>query len=353
MRPQVPAGGDQRGQRGDPPVLGRAARVLGQVADLGGQPRHGGPEQVGLDRVDQALGLALHQHAAGGRAHPEVALDGAPGHPVGRPSARRWSPSRRRPPAPGAGRSGPARPRPARTASGGRRAHQPAEPRRDRRPAPAEHVPLVQLHQHRPGRAGHHLAAPRGDVVAGQHGAPGRPQQRLGVRAGRGVAGQQHRVADPGPGQPPGVVQQAGRVVAVGPAEQQHHPGPGAAQQPHVRGLQRAGVHVHHVRPRRAGHPVPGLGAGQPLGADHGQPQPAAGRRAGQQLRLAGRAAGRGRRDRPHRRVHPGEHVGRGGRVLGESGQRAVRTDQYRLGPGGANVEADRGGLFGGHAHRP
>ena len=126
-----------------------------------------------------------------------------------------------------------------------------------------------------------------------------------------GVAGQQHRVADPGPGQPARVVQQPGRVVAVGAAEQQHHPGPGAAQQPHVGRLQRPGVHVHHVRPRRAGHPVPGLGAGQPLGADHRQPQPAPGRRTGQQLGLAVGRRGRRRRDRPDRRVHPGEHVRR------------------------------------------
>ena len=204
-------------------------------------------------------------------------------------------------------------------------------------------------------RAGPGTTSPRRGVTLSQASTV-RPVARSSASAsarGRGVAGQHHRVADPGPGQPAGVVQQTGRVVAVGPAEQQHHPGPGAAQQPHVGRLQRPGVHVHHLRPRRAGHPVPGVGAGQPLRADHGQPQPTAGRRAGQQLRLAGRRRRAGRGHRPHRRVHPGEHVRGGGRVLGETGQPAVRTDEHRFRPGGANVEADRGGLFGGHAHRP
>ena len=150
---------------------------------------------------------------------------------------------------------------------------------------------------------------------------------------------------DPGPGQTAGIVQQSGRVVAVGAAHEQHDTGPGAAQQPDVRGLQWPGMHVDDVCAGRHGHPVPRLGRRQPVGAHHGETQPAAGRGAGKKLRFLTPA---GRRHRAHGGVHAREDVAGGGPVLRKTRERSVGMDQHRLGPRRTHVEADRCGLVGG-----
>ena len=210
VRREVAAHGEDGGQRRDPAVLGRAARVAGHVADLAGHPLDRRAEQVRLDRVHDPLGLAFHEHPGRGRAHPEIALHRQPRPVVGPRSARPWSRSRRRPPAPGTPSI-----RASSAAPAGhhvRRAdpHHPPEPRRRRRGPPAEDVVGVELGDRRPGRARHQLAGPRRDVGAGHHRAAGRGEQRHRVVAGRLVARQHDREPDARPGQPGGVVQQRG-----------------------------------------------------------------------------------------------------------------------------------------------
>ena len=71
------------------------------------------------------------------------------------------------------------------------------------------------------------------------------------------------------------------------------------------------------------------------------QPQAAADRRAGQQLRF--RRAGGGRHDRPHRRVDARQDVRDRRGVFREPGECAVEPDEDGLRPGRAHVHTDRG----------
>ena len=333
-----------RRQRGDPAVLGRAARVARDVADLAGHP--------------------LRRWARAGRPPPgrRCPRPGPPPARRPRPRAPRGRPRRcaGRPPSRHrvdvGGRAADvdhqhprtADPRPARgaacpTASG-------VATRTSRRnrgatagPRPPSDVPRVQLARARP--APDRAPARRGAAATLSQATTVRPVARSSASASsraaalpastigyriRALASRPALCSSPAgssPSAPPISSTTPGRVLR---------------SMPHVGGLQRPGVHVHDARAGRAATRCPASVRRQPLGADHGQPQPAARRRAGQQLRLRPRRRA-GRRHRPHGRVHAREHVGGGGRVLGETGQRAVGPDEHRLRPGRAHVEADRG----------
>ena len=108
LRAQVPPHGDDRGQRGHPPVLRRAARIARDVADLAGHAGHRGREQVGLHRVDDALGLRPRPAPRPRRRAPRGRLPRC-ARPRRRPrSGRRWWRSRRRRRAPAPRGSAPA-----------------------------------------------------------------------------------------------------------------------------------------------------------------------------------------------------------------------------------------------------
>ena len=160
-------------------------------------------------------------------------------------------------------------------------------------------------------RAGPGSSTPmRGQHVARRDDRTPAPAAGRGGVARVGVAGEHHRHRQPGRGEPGRVVQQHLPVAAVGAADQQHHIRAGGAQCGTSGGVEPAGRHVHDLAPADSADPVPGLGGDQPLVADDGQPQAAAGRRAGQHLAPA--VAGRPSRRRP--RPAPPGGVVRAGR---------------------------------------
>ena len=266
-----------------------------------------GAEQVGLHRVDDALGLALDQHPARGRAHAEVALDGAAGTVAGRPrSGRRWSRSRRRRRAPARRRSAPSsacaagRPRPAwpPARAGGTGARPPDRARRARAAGTARRA------RRGPG-PGTISPRPRQHVVAG-HARCARWRAAAPSASSRavGVAGEHDRVADRGPG-PAGP-----RCAAARPGRRRRRRRAAAPR--------RAGRCAASARrrvpagpactcttcaPAEHGHPVPRLGR---RSAARRRPRPAAARRRPTSRPAApARAAPTGRPPTPPARRRP------------------------------------------------
>ena len=208
------------------------------------------------------------------------------------------------PPAPAAGTAAPtAGPRPPSTC----RAYSSATRRPGR--APARSRPAAARRWRRPARCARWRAA-----------APPRRRGPPRCRRARSGSGSRARASRPA------LCSSAGGVVAVRAADQQHHAGPCCCAAS-ARRRAPAGRRARAPRARRPSTPpgAPPLSAVSRSAPTDRQPQPAAGRRAGQQLGLG--VGSRSRRDDgPHRRVHAGQHVRGGGRVLGEPGQRAVRT---------------------------
>ena len=259
---QVPPHGDDRGQRGDPAVLRRAARVAaGRSRPRWSCARRSAPSRSASTgsttpsacaptstpaaaartprspstvRTPVAVGRGVH--VGGGAAdvddeHPPAAHPGAaPRRRAPRPPAS--------PPAPAAGT-----------------AARPTGPARRRAWSP------VERGERGPGGLRHELPAARQHVLAGHDGASGGAQHGERVVAGRLVAGEHDREAHAGARQPGRVVQQrrrgrrrrSRRAAAA-------RVGPGGAQHPQV-GVLRAGP---RARARRARPPSRRPGARPP-----------------------------------------------------------------------------------------
>ena len=315
------------------------------VADLAGHPRDGRPEQVRLHRVDDPLRLALDQHTGRRRAHAEVALDrrarpssGSGAVHVGGGAADVDDQH------PHAAASGRAAPLPRRPRLRGADPHQSggtAAPTDG--PRPPSDVVGVELRRGRPGRAP--ARSPRGAAatfVAGhdrasggaraararRRGPPRCRRARSGTGRGRARAGRRCAAAVRGRRRPrrrAAAPRPAGcRAASARPAARSGPACTCTTRDPAERATRCAASSV-------ASRSLP----------DDGEPQPAARRRAGQQLRF--RRAGSGRDDRPHGRVHARQDVRDRGGVLREPGERTVRPDENRLRPGRAHVETDRG----------
>jgi hypothetical protein len=194
-------------------------------------------------------------------------------------------------------------------------------------------VPQEDIPDRPAGRVRRQLTHVGKHVVGRHHGPPA--QQFEGVVAGLEVAGQHDRHPYPVHREPLRVVQQHLLVAAVGSADQQQHVRPGGSDRPQAGRVKRAGGHVHHLGTGGEGHPVAGLRADQPFLTDHGQPQPAAGRRA-RQHRGAGRA------ERGNHRVDAVQHLGWGGGVLGRAEQLTGRRNERALGPRRPDIQAEQ-----------
>ena len=155
--------------------------------------------------------------------------------------------------------------------------------------------------------------ATAGTPAAGQRRPPPRRGRR---RCRRRTTGTRSRAV----GEPGRVVPQHVRVAAVGAADEQHHVGPVRSQRGDAGPVEPAGGDVHDPRAGRQADPVPGLGRHQRLVPDHGEPQPAAGRRADVRLGHVRPGLADGPLDR---RVQAVQHVGvHCGRVRGRRQQR-------------------------------
>ncbi len=154
------------------------------------------------------------------------------------------------------------------------------------------------------------------------------------------VAGDHDRSAPPGLRQGGGAREQHLGVAAVGAADQEHHVGPAGPQVAEAVAGQAAAGDVHDAAAARERDATAGLGGDQGLVADHRDPQPSAGRRAGQHLGVRGPGVDRGQLGQAG--VPAVEHVGvdRGAVVGARQQLTGLHVDQRGLGEGRPEVHA-------------
>ena len=169
---------------------------------------------------------------------------------------------------------------------------------------------------------------------------PGRGED-VTDRTGRvGVPGDHDRGRAPAVGEHPGGREDAGRVAAVGSAGQQHQIGAGPYELGPALDGQRSGDGADHLSAAGQGGPPTRLAGDRQLVANHRDPQPTTGARAGQH-RHPGRREATAIELGPTG-LHTVEDVGaRGGRVRrGRDLTTGVEIDQPDLGVGGPDVHA-------------
>ena len=318
--PGVPADSEHRGRGRDAHVVRRVDRVGGQVRRVVvPQPGRLVQRLVGLEHTGRHTGL---DGGDGAPAHAQVALDGAR-HRRRRDHLASQRGVLRVKVDDGVDVGGGAADVDHDHVAGQRRgehldpgehevgrgaAHHRREVRAGAQVLATDHVGQEHLADRGPCGAGGEHADP-GDDVVGEHVRRGRRgQEPRDVLPGVDVAGHHDRRRPARPGQHPCPGQQRLGVAAVGASDQQHHVGPAGEQSRQRVGVGGQGDHVHHLAAARQRDPASGLGRDQLLVADHGDPEPAAGRRARQHLRAVD--LGMVRSQRAQARVVPVEDVG-------------------------------------------
>jgi hypothetical protein len=172
------------------------------------------------------------------------------------------------------------------------------------------------------------------DVVGHAHRLTRLAQRSRDLLLGVGIPRYDDRDPERGPCQPISVVPQHLSVAAVGPPDQEEDVGLGSTEITYGPRVQPPRRDVNHLGAGAEPDPVARLGGHLPLVPHNGQPQPPAGARARQGLRVTGAEPLR-------QRVAPVENVAAQDRGrLRRPDHGAVRGDEHRLGKRRADVEA-------------